>query len=86
MPFGYSPVGAEAQPGKRLIVELSMEQGQGQVKRHEKRCLFFVAHWGVATLKALNMGSHHLSIVGDSMGFHVPHFFFSLPQGTPESC
>ena len=42
MPFGYSPVGAEAQPGKRLIVELSMEQGQGQVKRHEKRCLFFL--------------------------------------------
>ena len=31
MPFGYSPVGAEAQSGKRLIVELSMEQGQGNL-------------------------------------------------------
>lgn len=29
MPYGFSPVGADAEAGKRLIVELSMEQGQG---------------------------------------------------------
>eukprot|EP00438_Fugacium_kawagutii_P030294 Skav235057 [mRNA] locus=scaffold3697:181805:186799:- [translate_table: standard] len=29
MPYGYAPVGAEASGTTRLIVELSMEQGQG---------------------------------------------------------
>jgi hypothetical protein len=45
MPFGFSPVGAEAQAGKRLIVELSLEQGQGEVCMAKLR--FFFGDLGV---------------------------------------
>lgn len=46
MPFGFSPVGAEAQAGKRLIVELSLEQGQGEVCMAKLR-FFFLVTWGL---------------------------------------
>jgi len=35
MPFGYSPVGADPAVNSRLIVELSMELGQGRNKKYQ---------------------------------------------------
>jgi len=47
MPFGFSPVGAEAQAGKRLIVELSLEQGQGEAPFAWRFLRFFFDDLGV---------------------------------------